>query len=172
MTATLHGDGMPAVIPPAVAGGTKDAKLAVPARFTYAVLLTRGCDIDHGKIRQLGLVRPLADVTGVEDQAAVIEGRCSSLFYLPKGAISITEELPEGFVDFRYVVTIHEDLLSRLRLNRCLALTPDGLMDLYFGWLRHTLGPQVARTTPCPTCGSAVEVFQLVDEMMRPPDDY
>lgn len=157
--------------PKDVIEGKKDTKLVVPATLTWAVLVTRGCDIDNGPQRQLAVLRPLSVLQSVEAKEAVILGKHSSLHYLPEPPNFAGAALfPESFADFRFVVTMHRDAFDKL--ERPIALTRDGLLDMYFSWMRHTIGPQVRRKSPCPTCKTEVEVFQVVEDLLRPQPDY
>jgi hypothetical protein len=171
VSALLHG--VPGSSPPAkdVVEGKKDTKLVVPASLTWGILLTRGCDIDNGPQRQLAVVRPLALLQAVEVKEAVILGRHSSLHYLPKPPDVLGPEVfEESFADFRFIVTMHRDAFDKL--ERSIALTREGLLDLYFSWMRHSIGPQVRRKSPCPSCNAEVEVFQIAEDFIRPQPDY
>ena len=170
VSVTLHGPPGSSAPPKDVVEGKKDTKLIVPAVLTWAVLLTRGCDIDNGSQRQLAVLRPLSILQGVEAKEAVILGRHSSLHYVPKPALDGTDLFEESFVDFRFVITMHRDAFDKL--ERPLALTRDGLLDMYFSWMRHTIGPQVLRKSPCPSCKTEIEVFQVVEDVLRPQPDY
>lgn len=164
--------GVPNAPPPHrdVVEGKRDSKIIVPMQFTWALLLTRGCEVDKRPQRQLAAIRPLSIIQGEDEQIAVIKGEHNSLHYLPEAIVNETTWFPESFVDFRYTMTMHRDLFAQF--ERPIALTREGLHDLYFGWLRHTMGPQVERTKPCLSCGAQVPVFQLVEEVLRPPPDY
>jgi hypothetical protein len=150
--------------------GKRETKIVVPAQFTWAVLLTRGCDVENGRHRQVAAIRPLSMIQGEEEQIAVIKGEHTSLHYVPPATLDGNPCFPESFVDFRYTMLMHSDLFAQLA--RPIALTREGLHDLYFGWLRHTMGPQVEKTKPCASCGADVPVFQLVEEALRPLPDY
>jgi hypothetical protein len=169
-TAILHGvsDSLP--IPAGVLEGKTDARLTVPGLMTWGVLLTRGCDIDHGPVRQLAVIRPLSTMTRVDDQEAVIRGQHTSVHYFPKAHLDGKDFFADSFVDFRFVLTLHRDLFAVL--DRPLALTREGLFDLYFSWTRHALGNQLQKTKPCPHCQCAVPVFELASQMLQPPLDY
>ena len=150
----------------------KDTKLVVPATLTWGVLLTRGCDIDQGPHRQVAAIRPLSLLQEVSVKEACIRGEHSSLYYLPKpdqgaGSDPLFEE---SFVDFRFIALLHRDAFNQLA--RPLSLTREAVLDLYFGWLRHTIGPQVKRKAPCGSCGTEMEVFQVADDFLRPQPDY
>jgi hypothetical protein len=171
VSAFLHGVSGSSPATRDVVEGKKDTKLVVPATLAWAVLLTRGCDIDHGAHRQLAVLRPLSTLQGVEVQEAVILGKHSSLHYLPVPTERSSAALfDESFVDFRFVVTMHRDAFDKL--ERPIALTRDGLLDMYFSWMRHTIGPQVRRKSPCPSCATEVEIFQVVEDLLRPQPDY
>jgi hypothetical protein len=164
--------GLPDSPPPHadVLEGRRESKIIVPVKLSWAVLLTRGCDIDKRAQRQVAAIRPLVLIRGPDEQAAVIRGDHNSLHYLPEATLDGRAWFPESFVDFRYTMTLDRALFEQI--ERPFALTRDGLYDLYFGWLRHTMGPQVQRTRPCETCGAPVSVFQYVVEALRPPPDY
>jgi hypothetical protein len=151
--------------------GRRDTKLLVPAVLSWGVLLTRGCDIDNGPQRQLAVLRPLSVLQTTEAKEAVIRGKHSSLHYVPNPPAGFQDDLfGESFVDFRFVITLHRDAFDKL--ERPLALTRDGLLDMYFSWMRHTIGPQVKRKVPCGTCNTEMEVFQVVEDLLRPQPDY
>jgi hypothetical protein len=76
----------------------------------------------------------------------------------------------ESFVDFRFIVSLHRDAFNQLA--RPLSFTRDAVLDLYFGWMRHTIGPQVKRKAPCGSCGTEMEVFQVAQDFLRPQPDY
>ena len=165
--------GVPGSGPPSkdVVEGKKDTRLVVPATLTWAVLVTRGCDVENGPQRQLAVLRPLSVLQTVDAKEAVILGKHSSLHYLPEPPNVVGAALvPESFADFRFVVTMHRDAFDKL--ERPIALTRDGLLDMYFSWMRHTIGPQVRRKSPCPSCKTEVEVFQVVEDLLRPQPDY
>jgi len=162
------GGGLPAKD---VAEGKKDTRLIVPAVLSWGVLLTRGCDIENGRQRQVAGIRPLTVLQTIEAKEAVIRGEHSSLHYMPKPpALSGSEMFEESFLDFRFVVTMHGDAFDKL--ERPIAMTRDGLLDMYFSWMRHTIGPQVKRKAPCPSCKTEIEVFQMVEDLLRPQPDY
>jgi hypothetical protein len=107
----------------------------------------------------------------VEAKEAVILGEHSSLHYMPKpGAVPGGEMFEESFLDFRFVITMHSDAFDKL--ERPIAMTRDGLLDVYFSWMRHTIGPQVRRKAPCPSCKTEIEIFRVVEDLLRPPPDY
>jgi hypothetical protein len=168
--AELHGGTKGAAVPAAVQEGRKDTKFVVPGRLDFGLLLTRGCDIDHGRLRQLAAIRPLSAVQGVEDQAAVIEGRHTSLHYLPPAEVAGQRLFDRSFVDFRYIVTLHESLFETL--TRPISLSREALFDVHFGWLRHTTGKEIPQSLPCAKCGEMVEVFAQVEEIAAPDADY
>jgi hypothetical protein len=166
VTAELLGRSNGAPAPAHVLNGTRDTKFVVPGKLEFAILLTRGCDIDHGKVRQLAAIKPLSTVQGVENQAAVIEGRHTSLHFLP----AAPGHFDRSYVDFRYIVTIGQELFDTL--DRPLAVTRDALMVLYFGWMRHTTGRDIPQTLDCTACNHPIEVFQEIAEIVNPEDDY
>lgn len=167
----LHGREGGGAIPSAVLNGKKDGRFVVPGRLDCAVLLTRGCDIDHGRVRQLAAIRPLSTVQGVDEQAAIIEGKHMSLHYLPPPTGGQNDKVfGRSFVDFRYIVTVRQELFETL--ERPLALTADALLDLYFGWMRHTTGKEIPVELDCSECGHPVPVFEEVAEIASPPVDY
>jgi hypothetical protein len=165
----LLGDERGATVPATVASGQKETEFVVRGKFDLAVLLTRGCDIENGVHRQLAAIRPLSVVQGVEHQAEVIEGKHTSLHYLPPAEREGASLFGESVVDFRQIVTLNRELFDGL--DRPLALTREGLLDIYFNWMRHTIGQKVPATTTC-VCGAAVPVFAAVAEMASPPVDY
>ena len=160
--------------PPKAALQGKDTKLVVPANLTWGVLLTRGCDIDQGPQRQLAVVRPLSLLQEVSVKEACIRGEHSSLYYLPKPELSADEcsapLFDESFVDFRFIVSLHKDAFNQLA--RPVSCTRDAVLDLYFSWMRHTIGPQVKRKAPCGSCGTEMEIFQVAEDFLRPQPDY
>ena len=163
-------DGGP--IPQRVNQGRKECVFLVDGvREQFAVLLTRGCDIDSGKVRQVAPVRPLTLIQGgggrsaEQNQAAVIDGQHISLHYLPESDLFL-----ESFVDFRYVTTIRRDLFDSL--VRPLALSRDALLDLYMSWVTHTTGKQVPAKGRCPSCQGVVHFLRDADQILQPPLDY
>jgi hypothetical protein len=160
--------------PPKGALQGKDTRLIVPATLTWGVLLTRGCDVDQGPQRQVAVIRPLALLQEISVKEACIRGEHSSLYYLPMPELGTdageTPLFSESFVDFRFIASLHRDAFSRLA--RPLSLTRDAVLDLYFGWLRHTIGPQVKRKAPCSSCGTAMDVFQVAEDFLRPNPNY
>jgi hypothetical protein len=159
-----------AAVTEAIRNGRKDTKFVVPGKFDYAVLLTRGCDIDNGKLRQLAAIRPLSTVQEVEAQAAVIEGRHTSLYYLPACAVDGTLLFDRSFVDFRYVVTMHDKVFAGLA--RPVSLSREAVYDLYFGWMRHTMGKEISQVIPCPRCNATVDVFAEIESTIVLDVDY
>lgn len=132
-------------------------------------MLTRGCDIENSPVRQIAAIRPLS-VINKADQEAVILGKHCSVQYLPPAAIDGHSIFGDSIIDFRYVATLHRDYFDQL--ERPVALTRDALLSLYFGWTRHTLGPQFQDTQPCPSCGQSISVFQFQEVILQPPVDY
>jgi hypothetical protein len=163
----LGGPGEP--VPAAVLNG-KQTEFVVRGKLDFALLLTRGCDIDKGSQRQLAAIRPLTTVQGVEQQASIIEGKTMSLHYVPASERNGIALFPESFVDFRYIVTL--DASSFDKLERVTALARTGLLDVYFGWMRHTIGQRIPATLDCKQCGAPIPVFAGVAEIANPPADY
>ena len=104
---------------------------------------------------------PVSGFTGTGERRAALA---------PSGVDARQELFEEGFVDFRFVITMHRDLFATFA--RPIALTRDGVLDLYFSWMRHTIGPQVQRKAPCPSCSAEVEVFPVAEDFLRPQPDY
>ena len=65
---------------------------------------------------------------------------------------------------------MREDLFGAL--ERPISLTPDALLDVYFGWMRHTTGKEIPATLNCAACGHDIEVFAEVAEIAPPDADY
>ncbi len=159
-------------IPKRVNQGGKECVFLVDGiREQYAVLLTRGCDIESGKVRQVAPVRPLTLIQGgggrtaEQNRAAVIDGQHMSLHYLPESNL-----FPDSFLDFRYVATIRRDLFDTF--ERPLALSRDALFDLYMSWVTHTTGKKVPAEGRCPSCQGVVHFLRDVDQVLQPPLDY
>jgi hypothetical protein len=167
LTDLLGGRG--AGVPEKVAGGQKATEFVVPGKLDFALLLTRGCDIDTNPHRQLAAIRPLSIVQGEGPKADVIDGKTTSLHYLPPAERNGVRLFGDSLIDFRFIVTLDKDLFNGL--VRPIALTRTGLLDVYFSWMRHTIGQKIPATTTC-TCGAAVPVFAVVEEIANPPDDY
>src|SRR5262245_59358099 len=85
----ILGGGAKYPLPPKVADGRQDGTFLVPGRTSFGILLTRGCEIDHGRMRQLAVIRPLAEVQGdgersrEQAQADIIDGKMFAAHYLP-----------------------------------------------------------------------------------------
>jgi hypothetical protein len=172
LTAELLGAASGGTVPAVIADGKKETELVFKGKLDLALLLTRGCDIDHGKVRQLAAIRPLTEMQKEEDKIAVIEGKHVGLHYLPRATLPSSGEtlFDESFVDFRYIVTVHAEFFATL--TRPLALTREGLLDLYFSWMRHTIGKEIPPTLTCATCRKPVTIFTEVAAMIEPPPDY
>jgi len=153
----------------AVARGEQDSRFVVPGLLSWGVLLTRGCDIDNGKERQVAFLRPLRTFGDEKVQASIVDGMHTSLHYLPKPSLGDCP-LEESVVDFRFVVTLHRDVFGVL--SRPLSLTREAVLDIYFSWMKHATGSHVPSTVPCPTCKCPVEVFRAVADVANPSDDY
>lgn len=154
--------------PVAVREGRDAARLIVASKLEWGVLLTRGCDVDHGRERQVAVLRSLREFNP-PDHAPIINGERIGLHYIPEPNGDVLG-MGERVADFRFIATIHRDVFDRL--ERPLSLTPAALTDLYFGWMRHTIGKRVPDTAPCPSCGTPVEIFRLVEELATPSGDY
>lgn len=70
----------------------------VPGILNFGLLLTRGCDIDHGRLRQVAAIRPLAIVSKVDDQEAVIQGKHTSMYFLPAAHVGELRVFDRSFV--------------------------------------------------------------------------
>lgn len=154
--------------PIAVREGRAAVRLIVAAQLEWGMLLTRGCDVDHNSERQIVVLRSLREFNQ-SHHAPIINGEHVGLHYIPAPNDSV-HGIGERVADFRFIATLHRDVFDTL--ERPLSLTPEALMDLYFGWMRHTIGKRVPDTAPCPSCGTAVEVFRLVEELATPSGDY
>lgn len=168
-------DGAP--FPPKVAKGNQESAFLVPGILeSYGVLITRGCDIDSGRVRQVAPIRPLSLIKGggsrtaEDNQAAVIDGRHMSLHYLPPVQNALGKLFEDSFVDFRFVVTLRDDLFNTLA--RPLALSRPALLDIYLSWVTHTTGKEVPAEGRCPNCASVVHLLEDVDQILYPPPDY
>lgn len=154
--------------PADVRSGKSLARLIVESKLEWALLVTRGCDVDHGKERQLVLLRALNEFQPTH-HAPIIDGERVGLHYLPKPDDDHWG-IGDRVADFRFVVTLHKELFNQL--ERPVSLTRDALLDLYFSWMQHTIGKHIPATTPCPECGAAVAVFHAVEEVATPDADY
>jgi hypothetical protein len=152
----------------AIREGRKDVRLIVASKLEWGVLLTRGCDVDHRNERQVVVLRSLKEFN-VSHHAPIINGEHVGLHYIPEPSGDVLG-IGERVADFRFIATLHRDVFDEL--ERPLSLTPAALTDLYFGWMRHTIGKRVPDTAPCPSCGTPVEVFRLVEEIATPSGDY
>jgi hypothetical protein len=148
--------------------GKAAARLIVDSKLEWGALLTRGCDVDHGKERQIVVLRSLKEFN-LPHHAAIINGEHVGLHYIPEPDGN-PHGIGERVADFRFIATLHRDVFDTL--ERTLSLTPAALMDLYFGWMRHTIGKRVPDTAPCPSCGTLVDVFRSVEELATPSGDY
>ena len=159
----------PADLPAKIASGQERSRLVVPGLLSWAVLMTRGCDIDSSAQRQLAVLRPLAAFTDDTVKVAIIDGRHTSLHYLPEAAVGGAVLFPDSVIDFRFMVTLHKVLFEQL--VRPVSLTRAAVQDMYLSWIKHTTG-KLAAEVPCPTCGKPVAVFQAIEATANPPDDY
>lgn len=144
--------------------------LVVPAHFSWMMLLTRGCDIDKGHVRQLVPRKPLTEIQEDERKADLINGKFNSLLYLPEMRVSDTEVVAEGFLDFRSIVSVKRELFDQLA--RPIGLTHGLLQTIYLGWIRHASGTVIPTHAECSGCGAAVPVFHVVQDAVTPPDDF
>ena len=107
-------------VPDRVAKGQQDGAMLLPARLSFGILLTRGCEVENGKVRQLAVLRPLAEIQTdgkrpADDlQADIIEGRMFAAHYLPEAPAEFGVALPDSYVDFRYVCTVNQGWLETL----------------------------------------------------------
>ena len=157
-------------IAPRVAEGRDEAELVLKGKLDLGILLTRGCDIDHGRIRQLAWIRPLSVVGDAKAQAAVIDGKHLSMSYLPEARIGDSLLFADSFIDFRYLMTLDQDLFSLL--TRVISLTRSTLANLYYDWMLHTIGRDVPETIACSTCDTPVDVFGQIITGLTPQIDY
>jgi hypothetical protein len=170
VTCEIHGDPNGQPIPSDVSSGGKNASFVVDGAFGFAVLLTRGCEIDHGKLRQLAPVLPLSLVQGEPVQAEVIDGKHYSFHYMPTVPAEFGSLFPDSYLDLRRVVTLRADAFSGLA--RPLSLTRAGVMDLYFSWFRHTTGLTITNELKCPECSAMLPKYSQQTEHFPPPVDY
>lgn len=170
-------DGAP--LPGRFAAGQEPKELLVAGRLCLAVLLTRGCDIDNGDVRQVAPIRPLRLIRGgtgrsdEENQIAVVEGRTASYHFLPRPPECLLPpevDFPPSFVDLRRTTTLHRSTLDDL--PRVVSLTREAVTLLYFAWLRHVTGKQFAAQGICPGCGAAVPFLEDLLEPFTPDHDY
>lgn len=161
----------PADLPTKIATGQQASRLVVPGILSWAILLTRGCDIENSDQRQVAFLRPLKDFGADAMQASIIDGKHTSLHFLPEAAVNGGAQLfADSVVDFRFVITLHRELFDQLA--RPIGLAHAALKDVYLSWLRHTTGKFISITVPCGSCGTPVPVFQEVQAMANPPDDF
>jgi hypothetical protein len=157
-------------IPDAVRNGEKDTRFVVPGHHGWAVLLTRGCDVEHSRVRQVAPIFPLTRISDEGDRVSVIEGKHVSTFYFPEPEADFSVAIPDSFADLRYTLTLDQDLFNAL--DRPLALTRDALLTLYLAWIKHVMGGGVRDSVECAACGADVRVFDLVESSIVPPTDY
>ena len=141
-------------LPAKVAEGRQDGLFLIPGRTAFGILLTRGCEIEHGRMRQLALIRPLSEVQGDSERsreqvhADIIDGKMFAAHYLPSVPRDLAGEVfDDSYVDFRYVCTVTDGFLGGLK--RVVSLSRDAVHQLYFGWLRHITG-FIPGEEPCP----------------------
>jgi hypothetical protein len=153
-----------------VAIGKAEAEFVFSGKLEFGILLTRGCEIENDKVRQLAPIRPLSTIQGPDYQADLIKGKHLSLYYLPEARLLNGVVFKDSFVDFRYLITLHSD--SFLQLTRVVSLTRFALMNLYFGWLRHTIGRDIPQTTSCIKCNERIEIFKEIQPHFLPSIEY
>lgn len=154
--------------PDDVRTGKADARLVVESKLEWALLVTRGCDVDHGKERQLVLLRSLGEFQA-NHRGPIIDGDRVGLHFIPAPE-NDKWTIGDRVADFRFVVTVHRDLFNAL--ERPISLTRDALLDLYFSWMHHAIGKRIPDTAPCPKCNTLVPVFKAVEEVATPGEDY
>jgi hypothetical protein len=162
-------------VPAKILEGMQDGTFLVPGRMTIGILLSRGCEVDHGKIRQLAIVRPLSEIQGdalrssEEHQADVIDGKAFANHYLPAVPETFGAVFPDSYVDFRYVCTVAATFL--IGLKRVVALTRPAVQQLYFGWMRHTTG-LVPTPGLCPECKQGIPLLVEAPGALSPAEDW
>lgn len=163
-------------LPAKVAEGRHDGIFLVPGRAALGLLLTRGCEVEHGQMRQLALIRPLSEVQGDGERNAeqvradIIDGKMFSAHYLPAVPRELAGKIFEdSYVDFRYVCTATEAFLASLK--RVVSLSRTAVHQLYFGWLRHTTG-FVPQEGPCPECRARIPLLVREAGLLTPPEDW
>ena len=167
MTAQIFGGPSPHALPPAVAQGRDRGDALVPVKLERAVLLSRGCDIDHAKAVQFAPVRPLTAAGGTEMQVAIIDGRAKSCHFIPGDeALGIAR----SFVDFRQITSVKSEALGSL--TRVAGMTRDGVGLLYLALLRHLTAAEVRLEGTCGSCGATVPLLSQIKATLDPPEDY
>jgi hypothetical protein len=152
-----------------------ETTLFLPGRLTLGIVLSRGCEIDKGRLRQVAQIRPLAELQGDgqraahELQADLIDGKMFAAHYLPEVPAALGSHFPDSYVDFRYICTLDNSLLDPT--SRLVSLSRDALHQLYFGWLRHTTGA-VPEPSPCPKCNQEIPLLVEAPGLLSPPEDW
>ena len=171
--AEILGDLIP--LPAKISDGKQDAIFLVPGRVALGVLLSRGCEVENGKIRQLAIVRPLSEIQGDrertadENRAEVIDGKAFANHYLPAVPESLGSAFADSYIDFRYLSTVTAAFLEGL--TRVISLTQVAVQQLYFGWMRHTTG-LIPTSGPCPECHQNIPLLVESPGILSPPDDW
>ncbi len=164
-----------APLPTKISEGKQDATFLVPGRFTLGVLLSRGCEVENGKIRQLAIVRPLSEIQGDQERSAdenradVIDGKAFANHYLPAVPNLLGSVFADSYVDFRYICTVTAVFMEGLK--RVISLTQVAVQQLYFGWMRHTTG-LVPTPGQCPECHQNIPLLVESPGMLSPPNDW
>lgn len=154
-------------LPAAVADGRERGDAVGPVRLERALLLSRGCDIDHAKTVQFAPVRPLSAAGGEAMQVAIIDGRAKSCHFLPGEP---TLGVQDCFVDFRQISTVKAADLGAL--TRVVGLTRVGVRLLYPALLRHLTAAEVRLEGTCGECGATVPLLSQIKDLLDPPEDY
>jgi len=169
----LFGDANP--LPTRVANGASDGSFIIPGQVALGVLLTRGCEVDNGRARQVALVRPLSGVqpdgsrTAEELKADIIDGKMFSGHFLPGVPTALGGTFGDSYVDFRYISTLDRTWVEAL--ERPVSLTRTALHHLYFAWMRHTTG-YVPTPGPCPACNETIPLLVEQPGLLTPPEDW
>jgi len=163
--------GRPSTWPRKRLQGADDVDIVVTARLRWAMLLTRGCDVDKGRRqRQLAPIRPLSTISSEDDQLAVVEGRAVGLHYIPPVPQGLGSLFGHAYVDFRGVTTLHADLFDEL--ERPLSVTRGALQEVYLAWVTHATGRRLSIAASCPHCGKPVPLLVEARDQVRPDEDY
>ena len=163
-------------LPNAFATGAQEKDLVSPAQLGFGLLLTRGCEVDHRKYRQVVPIRPLEEIQGAdgrsaeENRAAVIEGQRFGMFYLPPVPVELGAYFSHSFVDFRRATTLHSTLFDQF--TRPVALGREALQAVYLAWAAHCLGRTPMLEAACPSCSQVLALWATVQESVTPPEDF
>lgn len=154
-------------LPAAVADGRERGEAVVPIRLERALLLSRGCDIDHAKTVQFAPVRALSTAGGDAVKVAIIEGRAKSCHFLPADSALGVQDC---FVDFRQIATVKTEDVAKFR--RVAGLTRAGVRLLYPAFLRHLTAAELRLEGTCDACGATVPLLSQMSNLLDPPEDY